>query len=323
MRRWSLGCVAVGVALLAGCTSAIGRSAPARVAAPQTPRVVVGVVHTLTLPEGPGPWAAAAGAIWLTTPGIPSVLPEVGHVERLNVDTGVATVVAPVGGDPVSVSVNGDVAFVASGLGDGTTPTTDANMVVQIQLPGGKILHRYPVVDPVGVVNAGGRIFVLAGVAGEGSAQLYALANGQATQIATLPGGPGLSNGVDPIVVGCRQHLYAVTGNGLASITVTQISLVGTVTHQWTIKAGGSAALACAPGGAVVTIANKSDGGTWLVSAGAQKVVGPVGTRFAVDAVVLDHIVWVVGGAAPGVQGYAWPSGRTLTQRIAFPPGEP
>ncbi len=322
MRGWSLGCVAVGVVLLTGCTSGIGR--PASVPAPQhTPRVVVRVVHTLKLPEGPGPWGAAEGAVWLTTPGLPTVLPEVGHLERLNIHTGMATVVAPVGGDPVSVSVQGDVAWVASGLGDGTTPTADANMVVQIQLPGGQILQRYRVTNPVGVVSDGGRVFVLTGVAGGGSAQLYALANGQTKQIATLSGGPALSNGMDPVVVGCRQYLYALTGSGLSSTTLTQISLSGSETKHWHIKGGGSSALACAPGGAVVTIANKSDGGTWLVPVGAPRAVGPVGTRFAVGAVVLDHIVWVVGGASAGAQGYAWPSGRALTRRIPLPPGGP
>lgn len=140
------------------------------------------VVHTLTLPEGPGPWAAAGGAVWLATPGLPAVLPEVGHLERLNLDTGVVTVAVPVGGDPVSVSVQGDVAWVSSGRGDGTTPTTDANMVVQIQLPGGQTLHRYPVSNPVPVVSDGGRVFVLGGVTYEGARTCTRWPTGRSTR---------------------------------------------------------------------------------------------------------------------------------------------
>lgn len=322
MKGWPLGCVAVGVALLTGCTAGIGRhgSVPAL---RHTPRAVVRVVHTLQLPEGPGPWVAAGQAVWLTTPGSPTALPEVGHLERVNIHTGVASAVATVGGNPVSVSVAGNVAWVASGLGDGTTPTTDPNMVAQIQLPGGQTLHRYRVANPEGVVSEGGRAFVLTGVTGEGSAHLYAVANGQTKQIATLSGGPALSDGLDPIFVGCRQHLYALTASGPSSTTLTEMSLTGTVRRQWSIPAGGSSALACAPGGAVVTIANKSDGGVWMVPAGATRVLGPVGSRFAVDTVVLAHVVWVVGGSLPGVQGYAWPSGRALTRRFPLPPGGP
>jgi hypothetical protein len=64
------------------------------------------------------------------------------------------------------------------------------------------------------------------------------LADGQIDQIAALPGGTVLSNGSDPTFVGCRHHLYAVTGRDLSSSTLTQMSLTGTATHQWTIPAG-------------------------------------------------------------------------------------
>ena len=193
------------------------------------------------------------------------------------------------------MAVVGSSGWVANSVPGSSVADPDMNSVIEFSSSTSKLIHRYSLQLPVGLVGVNGQAWAVAGPdSTTDTTQIYRLGGTAPALLTNLSGMPSGMYADNPVICGTDVYVATILDSRGGDIQINALGDNGSKSGSWIMARAGNTSLACDGTQVLVDVTNAEDGGLFLLNPSTGDISSPFGDARDSSTTTIGNQIWTV-----------------------------